>query len=256
MINLYELKATKEKLVRNYSEDHDWEISYQKYYDFLTKDFYDFLIGKIDGYVKSLFGVELVVSIEPDTIPFITSFVNFYYLGTIQPIYGDDNGSLVIRFGNVSVRDAITSYYNELQTLERTMKTPREMNEDLANFSQNNKDWLTKKRFLENSLSSTMEEPISDEYYNFLNNKFHNAFAFVKSPYKKHEHINFRTNNYETFELIRIFLTDYQLGDCIYVDNTVAIDLFADTSQMSNAYYMEMQRLAYLHDEDNNLGRK
>ena len=43
MENLYEIKNRKEKIINQYSNEHDWEIGYQKFYEFLRNEFYNFI---------------------------------------------------------------------------------------------------------------------------------------------------------------------------------------------------------------------
>lgn len=269
--NLFELKKQKESLIETFKGDHDWEIGYQKYYKFLVQDFYNFLKNILGMYgkkqisqINNLEGLQLKVLSDGMIDNFICEFVKFYQLGTIS--YGKDekeNYTLIIDFENISLERVIICFYDELQRIEMTMKSKEEMERELEHFREN-KDWLLQKQMeneLESELNSIIDDSLYTEYYNSLRLINNQAYSYIDDlmwennygTWDAYKSFCLKNVNYETYELILTFLKDYQLGECRYEHGIVFVNLnreFETVKKVKEAYYMEIQRLEYLREEN------
>lgn len=261
LTNLIELtkgKEYEEKLRREYEEDQSWGKAHKRYYLFLTDDFYEFLIN-IDKRIKNgeleipnghdLYGLKLKVPANTLYGEFIMDSINRSGLGIAR--YIKEDSIVIITINRISLHDLSIKFYEELQRIERTMKSTERIQEELNQFKNENKEWLEKKKernkAIEN-VSNIKEDEQIDRYYNYL---LEDLYKFIESYYQK-DNLDPKTKiksplygtpiSYGIKEYISNFLTFYNLG--YYKD---AIFYFEGTfDDLKTAYWSEMQRLEYL----------
>lgn len=259
LLNLIELMNSKEQKRETYErikDEHEWEIAYQEYYHFLTTTFYHFLKGlhkqyKEENLPQSKILYEFKWDI-PNNNAYVIELISKSGLGTFVRYY-ENTKKGEIDFLNKSLEDITYRFYEELQRVERTMKSPEEMNLELQEFIKNNPEYIKSKK--EKQYIDTLESIIEDEtchsrYYEFLETLYKKSCNFLKEQDKNNNtssdiiwwHCSYESKIEK--ECISRFLSFYHFG---YDDVTTNGQIFfiAEPERMKTAYFQEMQRLDY-----------
>ncbi len=149
--SLYEIlerKRNNEDVILKYAKEHDWEIGYQLYGNFVKSDLKNFIHDLLQRRVIwTIKGEHLQVSYNRQMEPFIDRFMKKYSLGYLS--YPRSEGEdvypkyLTIRFfDGVYIDNLLFAYNMEMQELTRFDITDLEANREFEDFKRDNQDWL------------------------------------------------------------------------------------------------------------------
>lgn len=260
LLNLYELKKQKEELIKAYGEEHDWEIGYQEYHDFLITNFYTVILGLLNDLsqrkistTKNINGYYITPNINPITAEFITRFIKNHKLGKVYWKYDKSNNLfLKIIFTKINIDTMLDRFYEELQSVEFTTKTKEEMWLELENFKNNNQESLQEKKLRnkikENIDSIEMDEIHYSEYFNFLTSLYNHInrqlwiFKYFKLPMTS---MKYEFNSPLAMSCAKEFLSFYNIGEFSNSNSILTIRFYTTRNTIKTAYFEEMQRLEY-----------
>lgn len=247
MENLYEIKNRKEKIINQFSNEHDWEIGYQKFYEFLRNEFYNFIKNILNRYSHG--NISSLDNLKDESITltditmindFIRSFVLSNQLGEITYNFVDGNETLTIKFDSISFEKLLNSFYNEIQSIEYNLKSPEKMAEELSNFKNTNQEWIEEKQLRQHANNDYAE------YFDILMNTINNTKDRVANNNETfYEYIMVYVRSEKTIDCIFDFMMNYHLGECFYFDGCVSLKFTATLNELIAAYDKEIDRLNY-----------
>lgn len=259
LTNLIEAKKQTERLTKEYGSDHDFEIGSQRYYQFLITDFYTFIKGiqekyrrgdLPDEYLNDIEDFSLEIPMNYKASEFISIFIGSNQLG--KTTYYVNESSVKITFGEISLDELTTAFYEELQRIEYYMKSSEEMKLELQEFIRNNPKYLEMKRgknqITESFNSMVEDEKHYDEYYRFLNTLYNKICPYFEDEnwFKKYRteginKIDWHFNSYTARDCVINFLEFYKLG--FYQISLERATFESSPKEIKTAYFQEMQRL-------------
>lgn len=258
MENLFKSRWKTENLIKKYASNHDWEIGYQRYYQFLIRDLGQFLQALNEGYKKgevytldNISGKSLTVGFDIIRDDFIDEFVSSYYVDGFaigQIIYKQDQTTTIV-FNSISFDDLLKCFYDELQKVEYTMKTPGEMQMELDNYMVNPDNGVY-------TLSD--EEEINEEecdelkkYYDFLDMLISNIKSYYNKKVKRRrglKSLTFKIDKEEeaiSFKALCSFLDRYKLANYEYRGGWLFINFLVSVVDVDNACATELAKIDY-----------
>lgn len=257
LIELTKSKEYEEEINKKYLEDQEWDKAFLTYYNFLITDFVQFIKdtqekieqGKIPKYrAEDLGNTELKIPVTKKYWKEITNLITENGLGKgrcySKPYMG------IVTFHGTSLHKLSIDFYNELQRIERILKSPEEMKKELESFVENNAKWLEKKKTenIKKSVFSIIEDEHYELYFLFLK-EFYKAITLYQETEKaKRGEIltipfNYKSTNILRDTCINNFLSFYEIG---YINNNGAGEFHGTIEEFRTAYFQEMQRLEYL----------